>query len=92
MNYLFREFTMKINYKKDHGRFSGTPYRVCLYSTTKYGFYIDAHFEMDFTCWLISEPRSNHLIRKTMVDLVVHHIEFAYIWPPNMVVVLMRVS
>ena len=23
----------------------------------------------------------NHLVRKTMVDLVVHHIEFAYILP-----------
>ena len=79
---------MKINSKKDHGRFSGTPYRVCLYSTTKYGFYIDALFEVDFTGWLISEPRSNHLVRKTMVDLVIHHIEFAYIRPLNMILIL----
>jgi len=33
---------------KDQGRFSGTPYRVCLYSTTKYGFDIDVRFIVGF--------------------------------------------
>ena len=33
----------------------------------------------------------NHLVKKTMVDLVVHHIEFAHIQPLNMVLILMGV-
>ena len=30
-----------------------TPYRVCLYSTTKYGFDIDVRFIVGFTGWLV---------------------------------------
>ena len=65
----------------DHGRFSGTPYRVCPYSTTYYGFDIDGCFK----------SMLNHLVRKIMVDLVVHHIEFAHIQPLNMVLIMMLV-
>ena len=46
---------------------------------------------MDLTGWLFLNSGQNHLVRKTMVDLVVHHIEFAHIQPPNMVLILMRV-
>ena len=45
IHYLISKFTWnspKPPGKKDHGRFSSTLYRICQYSTTKYGFDIDA--------------------------------------------------
>ena len=48
-------------------------------------------FKEHLTAWLSWTAVENHLVRKTMVDLVVDHIEFALIRPLNMVFILMGV-
>ena len=48
-------------------------------------------FKVGFTGWSFFNRGQNYLVRKIMVDFVVHHIEFAHIQPLNMVLILMRV-
>ena len=48
-------------------------------------------YKVGFTGWLVFNRGQNNLVRKTMIDLVVHHIEFAHILPMNMVFILMDV-
>ena len=51
---------MKINYKKEHGRFSGTSYIVWRYSTTNNGFDMEGRFKVYYTAWLNSIAVESH--------------------------------
>ena len=51
-------------------------------------FIIDKRYKVVFTAWSNLTAAENHLVGKTIVDLVVNHIGFAHIRPLNVVFIV----